>query len=166
MRLREYRSADAAAILSWCADEKAFRKWTADCYDHFPIAPADMDALYAKSAAEGFFRPFTATDDSGCPVGHFILRQPGDDPKRLMLGFIIVDGSLRGQGVGRQMVSMAAEHAKSAFGAERVTLRVFSSNPAAMRCYAAAGFSDSGELHTQFACMGETWECITMTRAL
>ena len=41
LKLRPYRPADAATIVSWIADEYSFRQWCADRYDHYPITAAD-----------------------------------------------------------------------------------------------------------------------------
>ena len=46
MRLRPYKPCDAEIIVSWCKDEAAFRRWTSDRYDKFPITAEDMNKKY------------------------------------------------------------------------------------------------------------------------
>ena len=46
LRLRPYKAADAASIIRWIKDEKAFRQWSADRYDHWPVAAEDIQAHY------------------------------------------------------------------------------------------------------------------------
>lgn len=45
LRLRPYKNCDAKTIISWCKDEEAFRKWTADRYETFPITEKDMKKI-------------------------------------------------------------------------------------------------------------------------
>ena len=40
--MRPYKPGDAKIIATWLGDERAFRLWSADQYEHFPIAPEDM----------------------------------------------------------------------------------------------------------------------------
>ena len=162
--LRPYKSSDADTIVSWCGDEKAFRKWTSDRYDHFPITGADMNAKYIGNngdcAEADNFYPFTAFDESGI-VGHLIMRYTDSGRRVLRLGFVIVDGSKRGQGLGKQMIKLALDYAFGIYGAEKVTIGVFDNNPAAVGCYLAAGFRPTGESE-ECEVMGESWTVIEL----
>ena len=43
LRLRPYKACDAELITSWFQDEYAFRQWSADRYDKYPIDADDMN---------------------------------------------------------------------------------------------------------------------------
>ena len=106
MKLRAYETGDAAVIVSWIGDEFAFRQWSADRYDRYPITADDMNRHYAALAdAERFF-PMTAVDEDGV-VGHLILRFTDAARTIIRLGFVIVDPAKRGRGYGREMLRLA-----------------------------------------------------------
>ena len=155
MRIRKYTSTDAAAILSWTRDEKAFYQWSAGVLGTYPITEEDFAFVENLDA-------FTAYDDDGI-VGFFTLRKPGEE-NILRIGFVIVDPDKRGKGYGKQMMKLALEYAFGQ-GAEAVSLGVFENNLPAYYCYKAAGFEDVVLDETEtYEVLGETWNCREMIR--
>ncbi len=146
MYLRPYKKSDTEAILSWCRDEKTFRNWTSDRYDSYPITADDMNYKYfdcnGDCAEEDNFYPMTACDDEGI-AGHFILRYTGGDPHTLRIGFVIIDDKKRGQGIGKEMITLALNYAFNIAGADKVTIGVFEDNKSAYYCYKSAGFEET-----------------------
>lgn len=60
----------------------------------------DINDNYTPQLGKGRFYPLTAVDENERIVGHFIIRYPRDDDNSsVRLGFVIVDPSLRGQGL-------------------------------------------------------------------
>ena len=162
MYLRPYKKTDAETIISWCENEEVFRKWTSDRYDHYPIAPEEMNHKYTDCngdcSEEDNFYPFTACDEKRI-VGHFILRYTGGDHSVLRIGFVIVDNNRRGQGCGKKMIQLAVDYAFRIAGARRVTLGVFENNKPAYYCYKAAGLIDDdtqGDIICEL--FGEKWK--------
>ncbi|MEI3156386.1 MAG: GNAT family protein [Muribaculaceae bacterium] len=93
------------------------------------------------------------------------LRTPADDSTEQRLGFVIVDDSKRGRGLGNALVSMAVKYAFEELGATKVSLVIFENNPSAIHCYEAAGFHRVSLPETEsYECLGETWNCIEMER--
>ena len=168
LRLRPYKPADAAVILSWCKSEIDFRKWTAGCYENYPIAPEDVNRRYfAQNGCceePDNFYPMTACDEDGV-AGHFILRYIGD-PGTLRVGFVIVDDQKRGRGYGKGMLRLAMKMAFEVMGARRLELGVFENNLPAYHCYKAAGFRDEPETDESYPIMGEMWKlrALSLTR--
>jgi ribosomal protein S18 acetylase RimI-like enzyme len=96
-------------------------------------------------------------------VGYITLRIPADDPEEQRLGFVIVDDSRRGCGLGKALVSMAIKYAYEELGATKVSLGIFENNPSAIHCYEAVGFHRVSRPETEsYKCLGETWNCIEM----
>ena len=156
MRIRKYTSADAAAILSWTRDEKAFYQWSAGVLGTYPITEEDFAFVENLDA-------FAAYDDDGI-VGFFTLRKPSEQ-NILRIGFVIVDPDKRGKGYGKQMMKLALEYAFGQRGAEAVSLGVFENNLPAYYCYKAAGFEDVVLDETEtYEVLGETWNCREMIR--
>ena len=166
LRLRPYKNCDAGIIVSWCKDEAAFRRWTSDRYDAFPITGADMNRKYADRngdcAEPDNFYPMTAFDDSGI-VGHLIMRFTDKEQKTLRFGFVIVDDSKRSCGYGKGMLLLALKFAFEILKAEKVTIGVFENNLPAYHCYRAAGFRDvEQESHASCTVCGETWNILEL----
>lgn len=163
LRLRPYKACDAQSITKWLGDEYAFRQWSADRYDKYPITADDMNAYYDTDKNNGRIFGMTAFDDTGV-VGHFTMRFPDNNSlDEIRLGFVIVDDKKRGRGYGKELVSLAIRYGFDFVGADKISLGVFENNPAAIHCYRSCGF-ERVELETveSYQCMGETWNCVEM----
>lgn len=161
MRIRSFAPSDAEKIIGWISSEREFRLWCADRYDHFPIMADDIIKQYSEACKSGRFFPFTAEDENGSLIGHFILRYPGNDRSVLRLGFVILDKSRRGMGLGCEMIGLAQKYASEVLHAEKLTLGVFENNTAAYKCYISAGFVQAGDSGS-LVFFGENWKCIEM----
>ena len=162
LRLRPYKTGDAETIISWIRDEYAFRQWSADRYDRYPITAEDMNRQYHGLTDEDWFYPMTAFDENGI-VGHLIMRFTDQEKTELRFGFVIVDVTKRGQGYGKEMLKLALKMAFDILKAKAVTLGVFENNPAAYSCYKAAGFRDVPmEEPEYYPIFGEKWKCLEL----
>ncbi len=143
IRLRPYKPCDAERVLSWCGDEETFLLWGGARFGAFPLPAEAVNRKYLTEngdcAEPDNFYPVTACEGSE-PVGHFIIRYLHGDPHILRFGWVIVDGSRRGRGIGRQMLTLGLRYAFGILGAEKVTIGVFEHNLPAYRCYRACGF--------------------------
>ena len=165
LKLRPYKKCDAQHIVGWFADETAFRKWSADRYDKYPITADDLNDKYEESAYDDWFYPMTAYDESGV-VGHMVMRFVDEEKTDLRFGFIVVDSTKRGMGYGKKMLLAALGYASEFLGAKRVSLGVFDNNEPAYRCYRSIGFGEvmkGGEpVCEKVAIMGEEWTVVEM----
>ena len=164
MKFRPYKSADAQTILSWVKDEETFRRWVTDRYPHYPISPAEMNEKYFDHNGDcpepDNFYPMTACDETGL-LGHMILRFTAPDTIRF--GFVIVDDSRRGAGIGRQMLGMAVKYAAEFLGAKKLTIGVLENNPGALRCYLGAGFREVPQAEpVYYELLGQRIRCIEL----
>lgn len=162
LTLRPYKPLDAAVITSWLKNEYLMRQWCADRYEHYPVTPEEMNTYYDRYIDGQRARALTMVDN-GDIVGYITLRNPADNPTEQRLGFVIVDDSKRGRGLGKVLVSIAVKYAFEALGATKVSLGVFENNPSAIHCYEAAGFHRVSLPETEsYECLGEVWNCIEM----
>lgn len=163
LRLRPYKFCDAQTITKWIKNEYAFRQWSADRYEHYPITPEDMNAYYDREKDNDGIWGMTAFDDTGI-IGHFTMRFPKEGNfEEIRLGFVIVDDEKRGRGYGKEMVSLALQYAFDFVKVSKVSLGVFENNTAAANCYRACGFREvERETAESYPCMGETWNCVEM----
>lgn len=162
LTIRLYQPSDAAVITSWLKSEYLMRQWCADRYERYPVMPEDMNTYHERNIDGQHSRALTMTDGDDV-VGYITLRAPADDSTEQRLGFVIVDDSRRGCGLGKALVSMAVKYAFESLGATRVSLGVFENNPSAIHCYEAAGFHRVSRPEAEsYQCLGETWNCIEM----
>lgn len=162
LTLRTYQLSDATVIASWLKSEYLMRQWCADRYERYPVTPEDMNAYHERYIDGQHSRALTMTDGDDI-VGYITLRIPADDSTEQRLGFVIVDDSKRGRGLGKALVSMAVKYAFETLGATKVSLGVFENNPSAVHCYESAGFRRVSLPETEsYECLGETWNCIEM----
>lgn len=138
------------------------RQWCADRYERYPVTPEDMNS-YHQQYIDGHNSVALTMVDGEEIVGYITLRAPADDSSEQRLGFVIVDDSKRGRGLGKALVSMAVDYSFSKLSATKVSLGVFENNPVAIRCYESAGFHRVVRQETEsYKCLGETWNCIEM----
>ena len=166
MRLRPYKPADADTILSWVRDEETFRKWVTDRYPHYPITPAEMNEKYFGHNGDcpepDNFYPMTACDDNGI-LGHMILRFTDEQKETVRFGFVIVDDSRRGAGIGKRMLGMAVRYAAEFLEAKKLTIGVLENNPGAYRCYLGAGFHEAEQDEpVYYTLLGQRIRCIEL----
>ena len=140
LSLRAYRNEDAEHVASWLTNETEFDWWSAGKLGAFPLYPQRLNAFYAEGVASGDWFPKIMEED-GCVCGQMLMRWKDKEAGRLHFGFIVVDGSQRGKGLGFAMLSMALEYAFHIKRAEYVTLNVFADNVPAIRCYERLGFT-------------------------
>ena len=164
LRLRPYRLGDAQKIVTWCANQEAFYKWSAGVLGVYPLTPAQFNqaisqAIAARNNGRSYL-PLVA-ERQGEAVGCFILRQSGEEVDQLRFGFVILDPACRGKGCGKEMLRLGIEYAAHTLGAKKVTLGVFSNNPGAYYCYKSVGFTETGI--TKEGYIGEEiWTCIEL----
>ena len=159
--LRHYMDSDASVITQWPRNEYAFRQWSADRYENYPITADDMNNYYSQYSDKDLYK-LTAVDENGI-IGHFTIRFIDDARKIARLGFVIVDDAKRGQGYGKQLVLSALKYAFDELKADKVTLGVFENNTPAIQCYFSCGLKKvKTEITECYQCMGETWNCIEM----
>lgn len=160
MRLRPYKSGDAAKIINWLKDEDIFLKWGGDHFGQFPITADIIENKYLQenggcAEADNFYPWIAFTDEDGV-VGHFIMRYLHGDNKCLRFGWVIVDDSIRGKGYGTKMLVKGLEFAFNILGVDMVTIGVFENNDIAHNCYKKVGFKD------QETVSHERWNIVEM----
>lgn len=160
LRLRPFKKQDAKYIISWIRDERAFRKWSADRYEDYPIQVQDMIDMYESKEDTDNYYPMTAFDESGI-VGHLMLRYTDEEKQNIRFCFVIVDYTKRNMGYGKKILQLAKKYAFEFLGAEKISLGVFENNPSAISCYESVGFK-AIPTEKYFFVLDEKWKCIEM----
>lgn len=159
MNIREFDAdRDFRYVREWINDERTAALW---CAGRIPF-PMDKDsfnrAMNEHSEKYGDI-PYTAESDDGKPVGFFCCSSGTDT---VMLRFVVVDSSLRGRGIGREMLILAVKNALENENVSTVMLNVFSANERAIKCYEKAGFTETGRTQNVFTYKDESWDRVTL----
>lgn len=163
LRLRPYKALDAQTITKWLKNEYAFRQWSADRYEKYPITAEDMNLYYDRDKDTDKIWAMTAFDDTGI-IGHLTMRFPDEhNLEEIRFGFVIVDDTKRGKGYGKEMLTLAIQYAFDFVKVKKILLGVFENNTAAIGCYKSCGFRTVQLQDVEsYPCMGEVWKCIEM----
>ncbi len=161
IRLRPWKKNDFKELLTWFSDEESFSKWSAGKFT-WPLTMEQLLDYYERFEEDDRGWIFAALDEKGRLAGHLLMRKADYEKNSVHFGFIVVSPGMRGKGAGRAMVSQALTYAGEILGMERATLGVFENNPAARRCYEAAGFRAEGAAKDMFQYHGEPWTVVEM----
>lgn len=166
LRLRPYKKPDSIAIADWCSDKHAFDTWGGARFGEFPISAEIIDKKYTADNGDCVepdnFYPMTAFDETGA-VGSFIMRYIGGDNRILRFGWVIVDANKRGNGYGKEMLSLALKYAFEILKVSKVTIGVFENNTSAYRCYKSVGFKEASMDEPVFDEIdGEKWKIVEL----
>ena len=156
MRLRPFNlDKDFDSIKNWITDERTHAFWCAG-HTNFPLEKEDFSTLLKEIAEMFGDAPFVATTDEGEVIGFFcyglnLERNEG------MLKFVMVDGTKRGQGIGKEMIKLALKYAFEITKADTVQLNVFPENERAKKCYDSLGFVERNLTPGAFKYKDEAW---------
>ena len=162
MKLRAFDiDKDFDVIKNWITDERTHAFWCAN-HTNFPLEREDF-SLLLKEIDEMFGdAPYVATTDDGEVVGFFCIGGVNKETKETMLKFVMVDGSKRGQGIGKEMLKLVVNHIFETTDAEIVQLNVFPQNPIARKCYEGVGFVERKLTPGAFTYKDEAWDRCNM----
>lgn len=152
---------DANLMINWIKEERTFKMWCADRFQ-YPLTVEQLQDYKNLYEQDEFGWIFTALDEEGTPVGHFLMRMANYEKESIHLGFIVVDNKKRGLGYGKEMVERAVKYAFELLGVKRVTLGVYDVNPGARKCYQKVGFVTETYSQDSFTYRDETWGMFNM----
>ena len=161
MRIRPYLECkDFEAIKGWITDERTHAFWCAG-HTNFPLEKEDFSTLLKEIAEMFGDAPFVATTDEGEVVGFFCYGL-NYEKNEGMLKFVMVDGSKRGRGIGKEMIKLALKYAFEITKADTVQLNVFPENERAKKCYESIGFVERNTTPGCFKFKDEYWSRCNM----
>lgn len=161
MRIRPYiPDRDYKYLSKWIGDERTHALWCANLLP-YPMTRKSFHDLLKKDSTDWTGSAYTATEDDGQPTGFFCYSVNTEDNVGF-LKFIIVDGTKRGQGYGKEMLRLALRYAFEITGAKAVQLNVFHENALAKHCYEKAGFVQRKMDKNVFSYKDELWSRCNM----
>ncbi len=161
IRLRPFKKSDIEKLINWLDDPKVFIQWCLDKFT-YPLTVTQVEEYLEGIEKDENAWVMAALDESGELVGHFLMRMANYEKNSIHMGFIIVDSSRRGQGLGTQMLKAAFTYASEVLGMHTVTLGVIDVNEGAHKCYLKSGLKDVIHNKNVISYQGESWGVIDM----
>ena len=162
MRLRPcIPETDFDVIRNWISDPRTHALWCANRFE-YPLSAKNFDEVLRDLRIRNGDSPFVALGDDGTVTGFFCYSLRPETNEGL-LKFVIVDPAARGHGIGKKMLRLAVDYAFGISKADTVTLRVFTDNAQAVRCYESVGFREEKTEQNAFIYQDESWGRHKMT---
>ena len=156
MEIRSFEiDKDYECISNWISDERTHAMWCANLIS-YPLEKEKLRNFLSEIFGKFGDNPFVATDDDGRVVG-FYCYSLNHETHEGILKFVMVDESVRGKGIGKEMIRLAVANAFSDPEALAVQLNVFPENARAKRCYEGAGFTERQNTPGAFKYKDEFW---------
>jgi ribosomal protein S18 acetylase RimI-like enzyme len=161
VRVRPARLADQAALTELDAIA-----WSAESGFPSVMAPDQRNATFFDDANPP--ESFLVAELDGRVVGYIRLKPPSKLPENahvIQVQGLAVHPDARRRGVAASLLD-AAEETLRERGARKLTLRVLSTNPAAIRLYERHGFEREGTLLEEFCINGRFVDDVMMAKKL
>jgi RimJ/RimL family protein N-acetyltransferase len=148
--LRTFTKDDIPRLLGWVNQGGLdfFVRWAGTAFD-YPLTETQLEAHLAEAEGpEATRRLFAAVDDaSGEVIGHAELSRVDHKNRSASISRLLVgDPSVRGKGIGREIVGRLLDVAFGEMSLHRVDLYVLEFHVAALSMYTALGFKTEGHL--------------------
>ena len=154
---------DAAKIVSWITDERALLVWGGPYFD-FPLTIEAVSKLISEHDGEKPARECWAID---LPEGEFVASfqlSLNFRSGQAGLGRVIINPDFRGSGLAKQILRIAERKAFDRLEMNRLELRVFTFNVAAIAAYKNAGFVYEGTARQSARFGSECWDTMIMSK--
>ena len=152
-------------MIGWVKSPEFLLQWAGPIFN-YPLDNAQLDE-YINGAGGDFvkrkiFKLIVA--DTNEVVGHIELNDIDEKNKSATLCRVLIgEPSLRGKGIGTQMVTKLLTIGFEQLGLHRIDLVVFDFNKAAINCYKRAGFTIEGRLRDARRFGDQYWSLYQMS---
>ncbi len=149
-------------------DWKLLKKWTASEAELIQFAGQIFTFPINKKQVENYLSVsnrtvFKIENKNGEPIGiSEISSEKGNVAK--LARIIIGEKSMRGKGVGTELINKLTEYVFNNLKKDKIILNVYSWNIGAIRCYKKVGFSKTNKPIKLMKVGNENWETIEMEK--
>lgn len=158
--LRHITAADTPNIVRWRNSPSVMKNFIF----RTPLTESSHDNWLKNKVETGDVVQFIITDnESGQDVGSVYLRDIDRDNRKCEYGIFIGEESARGKGIGTDAAKKALSYAFDELQMNRVFLRVFADNAAAVASYKKAGFCPEGLFRQDVIIDGTAYDMVFMS---
>lgn len=158
--IKPYHNNYADIILKWTNDIKSFYRWSAGVLGTYPIDNIKFNERIKELKSTKLFYPYVVKLDNEI-IGFFTLRYKVENVNELTIGFVILDPTYRGKGLGKKLLESAINLAFNKFKSDSVNLRVFKDNIDAYNCYKSCGLKENG-IYETYDILNSKWDVVEL----
>lgn len=163
IRLRAIEREDLPRFATWLNDDDVRQNISLV----IPLSLAQEEQWYEevlkRPAAEQPLMIEAAASEGWMPIGNISFFDFDQRCRSAELGIFIGDKSFWNKGYGREAVQLMVQHGFSHLNLHRIFLRVFQTNPRAIRSYECAGFVHEGRLRQAYFQQGKYIDVLVMS---
>lgn len=157
IKLKPFKTEDWQYINQWIANESELIQFAGQIFT-FPIDKNQIENYLSNSKKRTVFRIENENDE---PIGMAEISIEDENVAKLAR-ILIGEKSLRGKGVGTELINQLTEYAVKNLKKKTIRLNVYQWNIGAMKCYQKAGFTQTDK-PTKYVKVGdETWKITEM----
>jgi RimJ/RimL family protein N-acetyltransferase len=161
--LRPFGEESMRSLRRWYADPEVTRL---SRHRQQPVSEDEFDEVIARRVGRAEVLAFAIYErverDLERLVGSCTLATLDQENGSASFHIVIGEPDARGRGIGVAATQLAADFAFRELGLHRLSLRVFSFNTAAIRCYERVGFREEGRAREAIMRDGRRWDEIQM----
>ncbi len=158
IELKPFDKTDFNQLISWVTSKELLIQFAGPIFT-FPLT---LEQLEIYVADKNRFPFKVINSKSGVVIGHAEVYYSGNKIAKLCR-ILIGDKSLRGQGIGEEIVNQLVEYSFNKLGALKVELNVYDWNTSAIKCYKKVGFVINSERNKTTHVENNKWTAINMT---
>ncbi|RNF40782.1 GNAT family N-acetyltransferase [Planococcus salinus] len=165
IELRKFERQDFSQLIDWITSPEFLLQWGGANFD-FPLTEEQLEKYLSETTGEEpAILAFTVVHQkTGNAIGHISLAKIDRKNKSARVGRVLVgDESVRGQGIGQQMMNKIVQIGFDGLQLHRVTLGVYDFNKPAIACYEKVGFKKEGLLRDVSRINGGYWSLWEMS---
>jgi RimJ/RimL family protein N-acetyltransferase len=164
IQLVPFGPADFNQLIGWIDSEELLQNWAGSLFS-YPLTTESLNWYITDTnvinESEAFI--YKAVDEQGTAVGHISLGGISWKNRSARLTRVLVGNTaVRGKGIGQAMVKAAVVIGFEQLGFHRISLGVYTTNEAAIRCYTNCGFSIEGVHRDVLLQDGIWWSMVEM----
>ena len=163
--LKPFGRSDFSRLIAWVKSPAFLLQWAGPIFN-YPLDNVQLEK-YINGSEENFFKRKifkVIRTDTNEVVGHIELNDIDEKNKSAALCRVLIGKpSLRGKGIGTQMVTRLLTIGFDHSGLHRIDLVVFDFNMAAINCYKRAGFTIEGHLRDARRLGDQYWSLYQMS---
>ncbi|MCW7479556.1 GNAT family N-acetyltransferase [Leptospira kanakyensis] len=163
IKLTPFTERDIERILSWTKTEEFLLIWSGPVYKFKTLKEQLKSDLEFAEKNQKQFKMFSVIDSENLTlVGHAQVTIDSQNDSAHISRILIGDESMRGQGIGLQIIKSLLEIIFQKLQLHRATLNVYDFNLSAIKCYESAGFKAEGHLKENNKFLDRYWSTIPM----
>ncbi|AZU64560.1 GNAT family N-acetyltransferase [Neobacillus mesonae] len=159
IELKYFDRSDFKQLIDWIDSPQFMLQWSGPTFE-YPLTESQLEKYIENANSENAEAMIykVIESETGKVIGHISLGRIDQKHKSARIGKVLIgDQSVRGKGIGQQMINEILKIAFEELHLHRVSLGVFDFNTSAITCYEKAGFIKEGLLRDSSKNGDEYW---------